>query len=195
MEGEEASLQREIESRRTARSGLPTKEVIYVIGHSTRPIETFLKILRAHSISRLVDVRTVPRSRHNPQFDKDALKDSLERAGIAYVHLKELGGLRTPLKNSKNTGWRNPSFRGFADHMQTEEFEAGLNKLIAMGKDDRVAIMCAEGNPFRCHRSLVADALTVRGIIAMHISSTKPGKLHKLTPFGVVEGNRITYVE
>jgi uncharacterized protein (DUF488 family) len=171
------------------------KETVYVIGHSTRPIERFLRILQAHSVTTLVDIRTVPKSRHNPQFSADAVKDSLEKAGMKYVHLKELGGLRRPTKDSENTGWRNLNFRGFADYMGTEEFEVGLNRLIALGKSENVAIMCAEGKPFRCHRSLVADALTVRGIRAVHISSENPGKLHRLTPFAEVEGLRIRYVE
>jgi uncharacterized protein (DUF488 family) len=171
------------------------KKTVYVIGHSTRPIEKFLRILQVHSVTTLVDIRTVPKSKHNPQFNADALTDSLERAGMKYVHLKDLGGLRRPLKDSVNTGWRNLSFRGFADYMETDEFEAGLDRLIELGRNENVAIMCAEGNPFRCHRSLVADALTVRGISAVHISSEKnSGKLHSLTPFAEVEGFGIRYV-
>jgi uncharacterized protein (DUF488 family) len=170
-------------------------ETICAIGHSTRSIERFLKILNAHSITMLIDIRSVPKSRHNPQFNSDALRGSLAEEGIAYVHLKELGGLRHPSKTSVNTGWRNPSFRGFADHMQTSEFEAGLDRLIALGKRENVAIMCAEGNPFRCHRSLVADALTVRGVHAVHISSERPGRPHTLAPFAKVIGHSIRYVE
>ena len=169
-------------------------ENVYVIGHSTRPIERFLKILRAHSVTMLVDIRTVPKSRHNPQFNSDALRDSLAGVWVDYIHLKELGGLRHSSKNSVNTGWRNLSFRGFADYMQTDEFEAGLNRLIRLGKSSGVAIMCAEGNPFRCHRLLVADALTIRGGNAVHISSEKPGKLHVLTSFAEVHGHRIRYM-
>src|SRR3984893_12135227 len=173
------------------------KKTVYVIGHSTRPIEKFLRILQAHSVTTRVDIRTVPKSKSTNQFNADALTDSLERAGMKYVHLKDLGGLRRPLKDSVNTGWRNLSFRGFADYMETGEFEAGLDRLIELGRNENVAIMCAEGNPFRCHRSLVADALTVRGISAVHISSEKkPGKLHSLTPFAEVdEGGRIRYVQ
>lgn len=159
------------------------------------PIERFLKILEAHSITALVDIRTVPKSRHNPQFNSELLKDSLAGAGIVYIHLKELGGFRRSPKDSLNTGWRNLSFRGFADYMQTDEFEAGLDKLILLGESKKVAIMCAEGNPYRCHRSLVADALTVRGIRSVHISSTEHGRLHKITPFAQVTGERIRYVE
>jgi uncharacterized protein (DUF488 family) len=170
-------------------------ETIYVIGHSTMPIEKFLKIVEAHSIKMLVDIRKIPRSRHNPQFNSDTLRGSLAGAGIEYVHLKELGGLRRSSKNSVNTGWRNLSFRGFADYMLTDEFEAGLCKLIRLGNSRKVAIMCAEGNPFRCHRSLVADALTVRGIHAVNIASQKSGRLHVLTSFAEVHGHRIKYFE
>ncbi len=171
----------------------PAPRAIYAIGYSTMPIERFMAILRAHTITRLVDVRTVPRSRYNPSFDGTALANSLKEAGITYVHLKELGGLRRPLKGSVNVGWRNASFRGFADHMGTEEFERGLEVLIKVGETGRAVMMCAEGNPFRCHRSLIADALTARGISVMHISSGLPGKLHRLTPFAEVNGYRITY--
>jgi uncharacterized protein (DUF488 family) len=168
-------------------------ETIYVVGHSTRSIEAFLGILQAHSIDTLADIRTIPKSRHNPQFNSDSLKISLRAAGIRYVHLEKLGGLRRPLKDSPNSGWRNPSFRGFADYMLTDAFEEGIDELIRLGERGTVAIMCAEGNPFRCHRSLVADALMARGIRAMHISSRKPGRPHTLTPFAEVEGSRITY--
>lgn len=170
-----------------------TIEEIYLTGHSTMPIKRFLKILKAHSIALLVDIRAVPRSRHNPQFNSDALRKSLRRKGIGYTHLKELGGFRHPSKDSVNTGWRNLSFRGFADYMQTKGFEVGLDKLIKLGKTRNVAIMCAEGNPFRCHRLLVADALTIKGIRAVLISSQKPGKLHTLTPFAEIRGHRIRY--
>ncbi len=136
---------------------------VYAVGHSTREIQEFIGILRAHNVDTLVDIRTIPKSRHNPQFNGNDLALSLCQGGIGYIHLKELGGLRRPAKDSKNTGWRNASFRGFADYMQTEGFEAGLEKLGRVAKEKRIAMMCAEGNPFRCHRSLVADALTVRG--------------------------------
>ena len=168
---------------------------IYAIGHSTTPIDRFLKVLLAHSITTLVDIRLIPRSRHNPQFDSEALEVSLKEAGMSYAHLRDLGGLRRPSKDSKNTGWKNLSFRGYADYMQTEEFSAGLDRLVALSREGRVVIMCAEGNPFRCHRSMVADALTVRGIPAVHISSGKSGRLHSITPFAQVNGRRITYVE
>jgi uncharacterized protein (DUF488 family) len=158
-------------------------------------IERFVRILQAHSITMLVDIRTIPRSRHNPQFNSESLEESLKHAGIEYVHLKELGGLRHPVKDSENTGWRNLSFRGYADHMQTEEFEAGLDRLVALSTGFVAAVMCAEGNPYRCHRSLLADTLAVRGIRAVHISSSRPGRLHTLTPFAKVTGQRIRYPE
>jgi uncharacterized protein (DUF488 family) len=168
-------------------------ETIYVVGHSTRSFDAFLEILRTHSIDTLVDIRTIPKSRHNPQFNSDSLKISLGAAGIRYVHAEKLGGLRRPLKDSPNPGWKNSSFRGFADYMLTDAFEEGIDELIHLGERGTVAIMCAEGNPFRCHRSLVADALMVRGIRVIHISSRKPGRPHTLTPFAKVEGSRITY--
>ncbi len=166
---------------------------IYAIGHSTRPLDAFVEILQAHGITLLADIRTVPKSRHNPQFSQESLEQELPRRGIKYRHLGELGGLRHASKDSVNTGWENASFRGYADYMQTPEFQAALDWLVGLAADERVAIMCAEGNPFRCHRSLVADALTVRGITVLHISSRKSAKPHSLTPFAKVEGTRITY--
>ena len=144
-------------------------------------------------MNTLVDIRTIPKSRHNPQFNGNALALSLSSAGISYVHLKELGGLRRPAKDSKNTGWRNASFRGFADYMQTKDFEAGLDKLSRLARERRVAMMCAEGNPFRCHRSLVADALTVRGGKVIHLTSKAEGRPHRLTPFARVKGLTLSY--
>ncbi len=166
---------------------------IYAIGHSTRALEDFVEILKAHGITLLADIRTVPRSRHNPQFSRESLEQELPRRGIQYRHIRELGGLRHARPDSINTGWENASFRGYADYMQTPEFEAALGGLIELAGHERVAIMCAEGNPFRCHRSLVADALTVRGVSVLHISSRKSAKEHRLTPFAHVEGTRITY--
>ena len=168
---------------------------IYTIGYSNMRIEKFLTVLKAHSITQLVDVRTIPRSRQNPSFDISNLPGYLNSAGIKYISMKELGGLRHPLPESRNTGWRNMSFRGFADYMGTEEFSNGLSKLIELSKMETVVMMCAEGNPYRCHRSLIADALTVRGIEVVHISGPGPGKTHRLTPFAKVDGYRITYPE
>lgn len=171
----------------------PNERVVYAVGHSTRPVAAFIDILRAHDVDTLVDIRTIPKSRHNPQFNGNDLALSLCSAGIGYIHLKELGGLRRAVKGSKNTGWRNASFRGFADYMQTEEFGAGLERLVRLAERRRVAIMCAEGNPFRCHRSLVADALTVRGGKVIHIASRGEGRPHRLTPFARVSGTSLSY--
>ncbi len=166
---------------------------IYAIGHSTRPLDKFIALLQAHQVQTLVDIRTVPRSRTNPQFNSDNLARELPRAGIRYIHLQALGGLRRPNKDSINLGWENSSFRGYADYMQTPQFEAGLDELIRIAQEGRSAIMCAEGNPFRCHRNLVADALTARGHRVLHISSPRTARLHALTPFAHVDGQRVTY--
>ena len=170
------------------------RPTVYALGHSTTPIEKFLLALGSHEIATLVDIRTVPRSRHNPQFDGGALSAALHDEGIAYIHIKELGGLRRPDKGSSiNAGWRNDSFRGFADHMQTPEFEEALDSLIEVARRGRVAMMCAEGNPFRCHRSLVADALEARGVKVVHISGRSAGRRHRTTPFAKVVGTKVTY--
>ncbi|VVC04887.1 Uncharacterised protein [Candidatus Burarchaeum australiense] len=170
-----------------------SKLLILTIGHSTRSIAEFLGLLRANGVELLVDIRTIPRSRHNPQFDEDALAKSLKAAGIGYLHLKELGGLRRAAKDSPNGGWRNASFRGFADYMQTPEFEAGIAKLIELAGTAQVAIMCAEAVPWRCHRSLVSDALLVRGVRAEHIMGPAARRVHELTPFAKVDGTKIAY--
>ncbi|MDE1763285.1 MAG: DUF488 domain-containing protein [Thaumarchaeota archaeon] len=166
---------------------------IFIVGHSTRTIESFVDLLKAHSIDLLVDIRTIPKSRHNPQFNEESLKKKLGDSKIGYLHMKGLGGLRHPDKNSINLGWRNLSFRGFADYMQTREFDSSIKELIKLSKTNTVAIMCAEGNPFRCHRSLVADALLVRHVKALHISSKISAREHVLTPFAKVSGKKITY--
>ncbi len=166
---------------------------IYAIGHSTRSLEDFIALLKAHGITLLADIRTIPRSRTNPQFNLESLEVELPKAEIAYRHVKELGGLRRPAKDSTNTGWQNLSFRGYADYMQTREFAGALRRLMELAKGERVAIMCAEGNPFRCHRLLVADALTARGVRVLHISSRKTAKEHRITPFAQVDGTRVTY--
>jgi uncharacterized protein (DUF488 family) len=166
---------------------------LFTIGHSTHPIDEFLAILKSHAIERLVDIRTVPRSRHNPQFNRESLPSSLAAAGIGYVHMPGLGGLRLPRKDSINTGWRNDSFRGYADYMQTADFGRSLEELIALASSEHIAIMCAESVPWRCHRSLVADALTARGIAVRHIMSSTSAKAHVLTPFVHVDGRRLTY--
>ena len=188
--------------RRTKKSGngmekdAPKKEalpLVMTIGHSTRTLEEFIGLLQAHTVSRVVDVRTIPRSRHNPQFNKDSLPDSLKKAALSYVHMPGLGGLRHAKLNSPNVGWRNASFRGYADYMQTAEFEQYLAKLIQLARRERIAIMCAEAVPWRCHRSLIADALLVRGIRAEDIMSPTRCQVHALTPFAKVRGTTVTY--
>ena len=169
------------------------KLVVCTIGHSTRSIEEFVHLLRAHGIERVIDVRSIPRSRHNPQFNRDALSRSLHNRRIRYRHLKALGGLRHARKDSPNMGWRNASFRGFADYMQTPEFNAALAALIALARQRPSAIMCAEAVPWRCHRSLIADALTVRGIAVRHITSPMRAEPHALRDMARVEGTRISY--
>jgi uncharacterized protein (DUF488 family) len=166
---------------------------VSTIGHSTHPVEEFIHILEAHGIRRLVDVRTIPRSRHNPQFNLESLSTSLHKAGIDYRHLPGLGGLRRPSKDSINTGWRNASFRGYADYMQSPEFSASLNNLIELASQVPTAIMCAEAVPWRCHRSLIADALVARGIPAMEIMSATKSQPHALTLFAKVQGQQVTY--
>lgn len=166
---------------------------IYTIGHSTRTIEQFIELLKAHGIEELVDVRTIPRSRHNPQFGREDLAASLQQTGIAYTHLGKLGGLRHASKDSVNLGWQNTSFRGFADYMATPEFTLGLDELKALAEQKTAAIMCAEAVPWRCHRSLISDALTILGWQVRHIQSRKTANLHKLTPFLKVQDGKITY--
>ena len=174
-------------------TALKCSPIALTIGHSTRTLAKFIALLKAHAVSLIVDVRTIPRSRHNPQFNKDALPGSLKEAGVGYVHMPGLGGLRRAKTDSLNIGWRNASFRGYADYMQTGTFAEGLATLIHMSRQKRTAIMCAEAVPWRCHRSLVADALSVRGIPAVEILSESSYRLHKLTPFAHVEGSHITY--
>lgn len=173
-----------------ARSSRPG---VLTIGHSTRPLADFIALLAAHSVSWLIDVRTVPRSRHNPQFNRDTLPGALEAAGIRYAHVAGLGGFRQPQSVSLNTGWRNKSFRGFADYMQTPEFTKHIAGLIELAMSERIVLMCAEAVPWRCHRSLIADALLVHGIRAEEIVSATHLRVHTLTPFARVDGQVITY--
>ena len=168
---------------------------ILTIGHSTRPIDEFINLLRQHGIEQLVDIRTIPRSRHNPQFNSAALAKSVEDKGVGYVHLKELGGLRHPRTDSINTGWRNAGFRGYADYMQTAEFEEALRRLLQLCEGKRCAAMCAEAVPWRCHRSLLADALVARGIPVEHILGGGRRDVHNLTPFARIENGRVIYPE
>src|SRR5579863_5633016 len=169
----------------------PTK--VLTIGHSTRSIESFIEMLRAHGVKRVVDVRTIPRSRTNPQFNRESLAESLTEAGGGYTHAAELGGLRHSRKDSRNTGWRNASFRGYADYMQTPEFEAAIQSLIEAAKREQVTIMCAEAVPWRCHRYLIGDALKARGIAVADIMSATRSQQHELTSFAKVQGTQVTY--
>jgi len=166
---------------------------IYTIGHSTRSIDELVEALASFGVQMLADIRTVPRSRHNPQFNADALARALDDHGIRYVALPKLGGLRRPRKDSPNGAWRNLSFRGYADYMLTTEFDAGLRELGAEAARATTAIMCAEAVHWRCHRSLVADALVVRGASVRHISAPSRSTAHVLTPFARVEGIRLLY--
>jgi uncharacterized protein (DUF488 family) len=166
--------------------------VILTIGHSTHPIEEFLEILAAHGVEQLIDVRTIPKSRRNPQFHQESLAASLERAHIGYRHMLGLGGLRHPRKDSINTAWKNAGFRGYADYMQTPAFENSLRELIDAAHRP-TAIMCAEAVPWRCHRSLIADALSARGVAVEHILSKTSRKPHIYTPFARIEDEKVTY--
>ncbi len=169
------------------------KPLILTVGHSTRKRKDFIGLLRAHGVRLLADVRTIPRSRHNPQFNRAALSRALRHAGIGYRHMPGLGGLRHAQRDSINTGWRNVSFRGYADYMQTADFRMALRKLIALARRKRAALMCAEAVPWRCHRSLIADALLVRGFLAEEIQSATRTRRHSLTPWARIKGTRITY--
>jgi uncharacterized protein (DUF488 family) len=169
---------------------------VFTIGHSTRPIDELTAVLHAHGVEVLVDVRTVPRSRHNPQFSEEALRESLPDAGIEYERMPGLGGLRYTRKaeaTGLNDGWRNASFRNYADYMQTDAFTDALAELMDLARRRVVAIMCAEAVPWRCHRSLIGDALLVRGFEVCDIMSARSAKPHTLTRFARVDGLRITY--
>jgi uncharacterized protein (DUF488 family) len=166
---------------------------LYTIGHSTRPAAEFIRILKSFGIELLADIRTIPRSRHNPQYDQSELRKLLAAAHIEYVHLAALGGLRHAKKDSVNTAWKNLSFRGYADYMQTREFEDAVQNLISLAAKQRTAIMCSEAVPWRCHRSLVGDALLVRGVEVEDIMGETTSKPHKLTPWAKVHGEQITY--
>lgn len=166
---------------------------IFTIGHSTGPIEEFVGLLKEYSIAQLVDIRTIPRSRHNPQYERGNLRATLESEGIQYIHLKELGGLRPSTKDSINNAWRNKSFRNYADYMQTEDFRQGIEKLLSIAEEAQTAIMCAEAVPWRCHRSLVSDALLVRGVKVYDIMSAGKAPEHRMTSFAVVKNDTVTY--
>jgi uncharacterized protein (DUF488 family) len=171
--------------------GMPL--VVLTVGHSTRTAEEFIHLLKAHGVERLVDVRTVARSRHNPQFNRDQLSPALHTSRIHYRYMPGLGGFRHARKDSINTGWHNLSFRGYADYMQTPEFRTALDELIELAKQERTAVMCAEAVPWRCHRSLIADALLARGIEVREISGASRTRLHTMTPWAQVNGTRVSY--
>jgi uncharacterized protein (DUF488 family) len=167
--------------------------VVLTLGHSTRPLGEFVAVLKVHSVARIIDIRTVPRSRHNAQFNRDTLPAALADEGIDYDHAAGLGGFRRTHAGSLNTGWRNLSYRGYADYMQTPAFSDQLAELIAKAKRERIALMCAEAVPWRCHRSLIADALVVHGFRVEEIISATRIQIHHLTPFAVVRGTVISY--
>jgi uncharacterized protein (DUF488 family) len=156
--------------------------LLYTVGHSTRTLDEFVALLRSFDMERVVDVRTVPRSRHNPQFDRDTLAAALHNRRLDYLHMPGLGGLRHPRPDSSNLGWRNSSFQGFADYMQTEAFHEALGQLIVVCEERRTAVMCAEAVPWRCHRSLIADALVARGCSVEHIMAPGVSRAHVLNP-------------
>ncbi len=166
---------------------------ILTIGHSTRTIDEFVELLKAYGVTLVVDVRTVPRSRHNPQFNKETLPNTLKAYGVKYIHMPDIGGLRRPKADSVNLAWENSSFRGYADYMQTKEFTENLLKLIALARENCLAIMCAEALPWRCHRNLISDALVVRHIKVEHILSKTSTINHQLSEIAHVEGTKITY--
>jgi len=167
--------------------------LVYTIGHSTHSAEKFIGLVRPFHIQRLLDVRTVPRSRRNPQFNQESFADILQKAGIEYISMKGLGGWRKPAADSVNAGWKNDSFRGYADYMQTETFEKNLDLAITYGQAKQSLILCAEALPWKCHRLLIADALTVRGITVEHILGMSKTIRHELTVGAVVDGFRIVY--
>jgi uncharacterized protein (DUF488 family) len=177
----------------TKRAKHDSAQTILTIGHSTHTLEEFVAMLKAHGVAQLVDVRTIPKSRRVPQFNSESLAETLPASGIAYVHMKSLGGLRHARKDSINTGWRNASFRGYADYMATKDFQQGTDKLLELARAKRTALMCAEAVPWRCHRSLIGDALLIRGVRVEDIMSTTSTREHQLTPFAKISGLEITY--
>jgi uncharacterized protein (DUF488 family) len=167
--------------------------LVCTIGHSNQSLESFIDLLQRNEIAHVLDVRTVPRSRHNPQFGQEVLPASLAAAHIAYTHLPGLGGLRHARADSANTGWRNASFRGYADYMQSQEFANNVQGVADLARTERCVLMCAEAVPWRCHRSMIGDALLVRGVRVEDIIGPKERKAHRLTPFARVDGTGITY--
>jgi len=167
--------------------------VLWTIGHSTRTFDELFDALRAHGVTMVADVRKLPRSRRHPQFSIDVLPATLSAAGLRYVHLPGLGGLRRGRADSINRAWRNPSFRAYADYMQTEAFAHELDALLALAARERVAIMCAEALWWRCHRSLIADVLVARRIPVYHIMSLGSAPPHQLREWARVRRGRVTY--
>ena len=167
--------------------------LVCTIGHSTHPLEEFVRMLKANEVTHLLDVRTMPRSRQNPQFNKETLPGALKAVGIKYTHVPGLGGLRRMHKGSINGGWRNMSFRGYADYMQTPEFEENVADVMALAAKDRCALMCAEAVPWRCHRSLIADALILRGVRVEDIINMQGRKRRSITPWAQTDGLKIHY--
>jgi uncharacterized protein (DUF488 family) len=170
-----------------------SETVVLTIGHSTRTLEEFVELLEIYGVTLVVDVRTVPRSRHNPQFNKETLPDSLKHYGVRYIHMPEIGGLRHPKRESVNMAWQNSGFRGYADYMQTQEFTDSLLKIVALARENRLALMCAEALPWRCHRNLLSDALVIRHIKVEHIISKTSVINHVVNELAQVEGTKITY--
>jgi len=168
-------------------------KTLYTVGHSNIPAERLLELLTQHGTTAVADVRSQPYSRHNPQFNAETLQKSLSMAGIVYTRLPRLGGLRKPRKDSRNLAWRNDSFRGYADYMETTEFEKGIAELLALARDRRTAILCAEALYYRCHRSLISDALVCRGVETVHLMDRRKTAAHRLTPFVKIEDGRPTY--
>lgn len=181
------------ENRRLAAAGRRYAEAVWTVGHSTRTLAELVALVRAHGVDHVADVRTIPRSGRHPHFNAEPLAAALAAAGLGHVHLPGLGGLRRGRPDSVNRAWRNASFRAYADHMQTEAFSAELERLLALARDHRVAIMCAEALWWRCHRSLLADALVARGHVVRHILTLHRAEPHRLHEFAHVVGGRVTY--
>lgn len=166
---------------------------IFTIGHSNHKLSEFIEILKSYKLKLVVDVRTIPRSRQNPQFNSERFKRALKQHGVEYIHMSGLGGLRHAHADSINKGWRNASFRGYADYMQTEEFAKNLQRLISRSNRKRLVLMCAEAVPWRCHRALISDALKLRGIVTEDIFTKTTHRPHRMTPFAKVRGKKISY--
>jgi uncharacterized protein (DUF488 family) len=166
---------------------------VYTLGHSTRSAEELLALLQAHAIGGIGDVRRFPASRRHPQFGREALAETLAAAGVGYEWLPALGGRRSPRPDSPHVAWREPAFRAYADHMETEEFRSGLDTLLRLSSERTTAVLCAEAVPWRCHRQLIADALVVRGVAVLHILGPGAPRPHTLSRLARVEGDRIVY--